>query len=154
MQPPPGLREQVHAVVESHRDTRGALLPALHDLQDQLGYIPADAVAMLAEDFNLSRAEVYGTLTFYRDFRDRPPAEHHVRLCVAEACQANGSSELVEHARASLGIDLGEQLHDGRIELGEVFCLGNCALGPSIEIDGRVHGRVDATRFDELVAPK
>jgi formate dehydrogenase subunit gamma len=144
------LADLVRAIVDAHRHDRGPLLPILHDLQNTMGFIHPGAISLLAAELNLSRADVYGVVTFYRDFRDSASA-CAVRICCAEACQAVGADSLARHARTRLDMEFGETTADGGIRLDKVFCLGNCALGPSVEIDGVVHGRVDSDRFDTLV---
>ncbi|MGO9933183.1 MAG: formate dehydrogenase subunit gamma [Steroidobacteraceae bacterium] len=131
----------------------GALLPILHAVQEALGFVPRDAVAVIAHELNLSIAEVHGVLTFYHYFRQQRPGRHVVHLCRAEACQALGGRALEAHAKASLGIDFHGTTADGAISLEPVYCLGNCALGPSMMIDEHLKGRVTALRFDALVAP-
>jgi len=147
-----GLADVVSGAVAAHRGEPGPLLAILHDVQRELGYLPREATALLAQELNLSRADVHGVVTFYKDFRDTPPARRTVRICRAEACQARGARDLVAHAEQRLGVPVGAAAPDGSVELGQVFCFGNCALGPTVEVDGRLHGRVDAARFDELVA--
>jgi len=147
-----GVADVVSAAVAAHRGEPGPLLAILHDVQRELGYLPREATALLAQEMNLSRADVHGVVTFYKDFRDTPPARRTVRICRAEACQARGARDLVAHAEQRLGVPVGAAAPDGSVELGQVFCFGNCALGPTVEVDGRLHGRVDAARFDELVA--
>ena len=142
----------VQGCIDRFRDEPGSLLPLLHALQESLGYVPPDSVPAIASALNLSRAEVHGVISFYHDFRQAPAGRNHVQLCRAEACQAVGARELEAHAGAALGIALGETTSDGAITLDEVYCLGNCACGPSVRIGDRVHGRVDANRFDELLA--
>jgi len=146
------LKEIVEAVVQLHRDRVGPLLRARHSIQDRLGFIPADAVPMIAVALGLSRAEVHGVIGFYHDFRDVAPGEHVLQLCRAEACQAMGARELEAHARSRLGVDFGETTPDGRVTLEAVYCLGNCACSPSIRIDDEVHARVTPDRFDALLA--
>src|SRR4051794_27470311 len=104
----------------------GALLPILHALQDEFGYIDREAVPLIAEILNLSRAEVYGVLTFYHDFRRTPPPRHVLKLCRAEACQATGGDALAAYAEAKAGIALGNTSADGKISLEPVYCLGLC----------------------------
>jgi formate dehydrogenase subunit gamma len=129
----------------------GALIPILHAIQDKLGFVPNDAVPLIALELNLSRAEVHGVITFYHYFRTQRPGRHVMHLCRAEACQAVGAVELEEHAKRSLGIDFHGTTADGAVTLEPVYCLGNCALGPSIMVDERLRGRVTPKRFDELV---
>jgi len=130
----------------------GALVPILHATQTALGYVPADAVPLIASELNLSRAEVHGVLTFYHYFRKERPGRHIVYLCRAEACQSLGAAELERHAKSRLGIGFHETTVDGGVTLEPVYCLGNCALGPSVMVDNRVHGRVSPEHFDELMA--
>jgi formate dehydrogenase subunit gamma len=131
----------------------GALLPILHAVQDAIGFVPPEAVEVIASELNLSRAEVHGVVTFYHYFRTRRGGRHVVHLCRAEACQALGAAALETHARKSLDVEFHGTTADGSITLEPVYCLGNCALGPSLMIDDDLKGRVSAERFDELMAP-
>lgn len=131
--------------------TPDALIPLLHAVQHRLGHIPPDAIRLLADALNLSRAEVHGVATFYHDFHLSPTPEHVVQLCMAEACQSVGCRELAAHAQATLGVGFDEPTPDGRVQLKRVYCLGNCAAGPSVRVGDRVHGRVTAGRLDALL---
>jgi formate dehydrogenase subunit gamma len=130
----------------------GATLPILHALQDEFGYVHADAVPLIARALNLSRAEIHGVVTFYHDFRTEPGGGRVVKLCRAEACQSMGCRSLEAHVKDRLGIDYGETTTDRRFTLQAVYCLGNCALAPAVMIDSELHGRVDAGRFDAILA--
>ncbi|MBN8761111.1 MAG: formate dehydrogenase subunit gamma [Thiobacillus sp. 65-69] len=132
--------------------TQADLLPALHRMQAQFGYIPDQAVAELARTYNVSRAEVEGVIGFYHDFRRAPPGRRRLQVCCAESCQAMGADALTAHAQTRLGVGLGETAADGSVTLEAVYCLGNCACSPAVMLDGRVHGRVDAERLDALLA--
>ena len=129
----------------------GPLMPILHAVQDELGFVPHDAVPLIARELNLSIAEVHGVLSFYHYFRKDPGGRHVVHLCRAEACQSVGATAVEAHAKRSLGVDFHGTTKDGAIRLEPVYCLGNCALGPSIMIDNQLHGRVSTQRFDELM---
>lgn len=135
------VEARVRSAVAAHRGDRGALMPILHDIQAEFGYVDKAVVPIIADELNLSRADVYGVISFYHDFREQPAAGTVVRVCRAEACQANGAAALFEHA---------EQVSGVTVE--QVFCFGNCALGPAVEINGRLVGRVDANRLDALLA--
>jgi len=128
----------------------GPLLLVLHAVQDALGYIPPGVIPRIASGLNLSRAEVHGVVTFYHYFRSHPPGRTTVEICRAEACQAVGSDALAAHAQKTLGVDFHATTADGALSLEAVYCLGNCACGPSIRVGGRLHGRVTPQRFDEL----
>ena len=144
--------DAIAEAIDAHREFEGPLLPALHAIQDRLGYIPPEAIATVAHALNVSRAEVHGVLSFYHDFRTEPAGRHVVRLCRAEACQSVGSEALAAHARARLGVDFHETSADGAFTLEPVYCLGGCACSPTMMLDGRLYGRVTPERFDRLVA--
>lgn len=148
----PDERSAVLAACARLKILPGALLPVLHAVQEALTYVPKDAVPLIARELNLSIAEVHGVVTFYHYFLQERPGRHVVHLCRAEACQALGSVALEAHAKAKLGVDFHGTTSDGAITLEPVYCLGNCALGPSMMIDQRLHGRVTAERFDALVS--
>ncbi|MHB8504765.1 MAG: formate dehydrogenase subunit gamma [Acidimicrobiales bacterium] len=144
--------DRAREVIDEARHQPGALLPVLHALQEVFGCVDGRAVPLVADALNLSRAEVHGVVSFYADFRSAPPGRYTVRVCRAEACQAMGADRLTRHATERLGVPLGGTTPDGAVTLEQVFCLGNCALAPSVMVDGRVVGRVDGARFDALVA--
>jgi formate dehydrogenase subunit gamma len=141
----------ISKIVRELKDRPGALLPILHGIQEELGHIPEDAVLIIASEMNLTRAEVHGVVTFYHDFRSHPPGRHIVRICQAESCQAAGSAALTDHARKRLGIQFHQTTSDRSCSLEPVYCLGNCALSPSVMVDQEVFGRVNAERFDEIL---
>lgn len=145
-------REKVLGVIADLKDEPGALLPVLHAIQNALGYVPPDAVPLIATGLNLSRAEVHGVITFYHYFRDTPPGRHTIHLCRAEACQSMNSRALEAHAKATLGVGFHETTANGAFTLEPVYCLGNCACSPAVMIDGQLYGRLSPDRFDELVA--
>jgi formate dehydrogenase subunit gamma len=144
--------EVIAAALAAHRDVPGALLPVLHAIQDQLGYLSADVVARVADGLNVSRAEVHGVVTFYSDFRTEPPGRHLLRICRAEACQAMGAEALIAHLQSRHHLSLGETREDRSVTAEAVYCLGNCALSPAIVLDERPYGRVTDARLDELLA--
>ena len=138
--------------IREHLDREGPLLPILHALQHEFGYIEEAAEPLIAEALNITRAEVHGVVTFYHDFRREPAGRHVLKLCRAEACQAAGGDPLVLRAEARLGVPMGETAADGSVTLEPVYCLGLCALAPSAMLDGRMVARLDETRLDALLA--
>jgi formate dehydrogenase subunit gamma len=129
----------------------GALLPILHAIQAELGFVPPDAVDRIARGLNLSRADVHGVLTFYHDFRTTPPGRMVLQLCRAEACQAMGCARLEQRLRDVHGAAMNATTADGALTVQAVYCLGNCALSPAALVDGRLLGRLDERRLDALV---
>jgi formate dehydrogenase subunit gamma len=155
LEPPSSLsaaeRSAVQEACARLKGLPGALLPILHAVQEALRFVPKDSIPLIALELNLSIAEVHGVVSFYHYFRQQKPGRHVLHLCRAEACQARGAQALEAHAKATLKIDFHGTTTDGAISLEPVYCLGNCALGPSLMIDEQLNGRVTAQRFDALV---
>jgi formate dehydrogenase subunit gamma len=127
-----------------------ALLPILHALQHEFGFVPPDAVPLVAERLNVSKAEVKGVVSFYSDFRTAPAGRHVVRLCRAEACQARGVDALAEHLARAHGLTPGGTA--AGVTLETAYCLGACASGPAALVDeSRLVGRLDVPAADALV---
>jgi formate dehydrogenase subunit gamma len=152
MEPDTRIHDAVTAAVARLKSTAGALLPVLHAVQRELGYVPPAAVPLIADGLNLSRAEVHGVISFYHYFRNTPPGRHTIHMCRAEACQAMNQRALEAHARRSLGIDFHQTTANGAFSFEPVYCLGNCACSPAVMVDGELYGRVTPDRFDEIVA--
>jgi formate dehydrogenase subunit gamma len=127
-------------ILARHAGRDGALLPILHDVQDQFGSVPPEAVPPIAEALNLSRAEVHGTISFYHDFRREPATKPVIKLCRAEACQARGVERLAPLFE-----------NDPSIEVETVYCLGLCASGPSAMVGTEVHARLDEEKARQLI---
>ncbi len=144
--------DTARAIIAGKQAVPGALLPILHALQEEFGYIDREAEPLIADILNISRAEVHGVVTFYHDFRDKPAGRHVLKLCRAESCQARGGDLLAERAETRLGVAFGDTTADGRVSLESVYCLGLCSVSPAAMLDGRVVGRLDDKRFDALLA--
>lgn len=148
----PVVATAVQNALLANRGKPGALLPILHSVQNELGYVPPESVPAIAHELNLTRAEVHGVVSFYHHFRTTLPGRTVIQLCRAEACQALGARALEAHAKQSLGIDFHETTADGAITLEAVYCLGNCGCGPSVLVGAdELHARVTPDEFDELV---
>jgi formate dehydrogenase subunit gamma len=147
--------QTVERLIAAKRHLPGALLPLLHDIQEALGFVPPAAVPLLATALNRSRAEVHGVLTYYHFFRQQPAGRHVLRICRAEACQANGAEALLEHARRVLGCADHATTADGAFTLEPVYCLGQCACGPALWLDAdELHARMTPEKLDALIADK
>lgn len=133
------------------KSKKNALIPILHIIQERQGYIPEYTVDLLSSELNLSKAEVWGVITFYSDFRLKPPGKHIIKVCRSEACLAMGGRKVQEHIKCMLGIDFGQTTHDGIFTLEEVYCFGNCACAPSVMVDGKLYGRAFPKRVDMIM---
>ena len=128
------------------------LVQILHAFVARYTYISKEAVIQIANELNLSRADVHGVVSYYHDFRTEPPGKRVVKICQAESCQAMGSRSLTTHAEKVLGITMHQTTSDGETTLEPVYCLGNCACSPAVMIDNDVYGRVDSNKLDALLA--
>ena len=145
-------RTAVTQIADSLKHKPGAPMLVLRQVQDTLGWIPADAVPLIAKVLNLSRAEVHGVVTFYHDFRHQPPAKNVIKVCRAESCQAMGAVALAEHVKQRLQCDFGQTSADRAYTLDAIYCFGNCACSPALMVNGKLFGRMTPARFDEVVA--
>lgn len=133
------------------KSKKNALIPILHIIQERYGYIPENVVDLLSKDLNLSKAEVWGVITFYSDFRLKPHGRHIIKVCRSEACLAMGGRILQEHIKHKLGIDFGQTTDDGMFTLEDIYCFGNCACAPSVMVDGKLYGRAFPERIDAII---
>jgi formate dehydrogenase subunit gamma len=139
--------DRVKAICAAHAELEGPLLPILHAVQAAFGYVPREALPVVAHELNLSRAEVYGVATFYHDFRERPAGARVVKICRAEACQAVGGRDLSERVLKHFGVDWKQTSADGRVTIEPVYCLGLCSVAPAALVDGEPHGRAEAAHL-------
>ena len=151
--PPDGVDACTAALIASHAARPGALLPLLHAIQDDLGFIAPESVGAIAQALNLSRAEVHGVITYYPHFRTAVPARHTLEVCRAESCQAMGGDALADHIRQRLGCEFHGAHATRAVGLEAVYCLGLCAQSPAIAIDGIAHARMTPARIDRLLDP-
>jgi formate dehydrogenase subunit gamma len=142
----------VTSIIEDLRVKPGPLMLILRRIQDEIGWVPAEAVSLIARELNLSRAEVHGVVSFYHDFRHEPPGRNVIKLCRAESCQAMGAVALADHVRRRLGISFGETSADQNFTLDAVYCLGNCACSPAAIINDELIGRATPERLDSAIA--
>ncbi len=143
---------RLSALISEHKHMPGALMPLLHAIQDNIGYVPESSYSQIGKALSLSVAEVHGVVTFYHHFRTHKPGRHVMQICRAESCQSMGSEALEAHAKKCLNVDYHQTTSDDAITLEAVYCLGNCALSPAVMMDEEVYGRVSAEDLDALIA--
>lgn len=142
---------RVGEILTAHNGMEGPLLPILHAIQAEFGHIPQAALPQIAQNLNLSKAEVHGVMTFYHDFREEPAGKHVLKLCRAESCKSMGADRVAAHAQKELGIEWHETTKDGRVTLEPIFCLGLCACAPAAMVDGKIVGRVDEAKLTAII---
>jgi NADH-quinone oxidoreductase subunit E len=130
-------RTRIAAEMEKYPQKRGALLPALHIVQEELGHIAPETAAEVAELFGIRPVQVMEVVSFYNMFFATPQARHHVYVCTNLPCSLRGARVLYEQLRSHLGVDEHGNTPDGRIHLGHEECLGACAYAPMMRVDDR-----------------
>ena len=138
--------EKAISIIAAEKEKPGALLPILHSLQDTFGYVPPETIELIADALNLSRADIFGVITFYHDFLTEPPSKRMIRICGAEACQSMGSLEIGRRAR-----EWSNRQPPGEVTLKPVYCLGLCALAPAAMIGNVMHARLTPEKFERLL---
>nr|WP_295740720.1 formate dehydrogenase subunit gamma [uncultured Acidocella sp.] len=137
-------------IVNKYLPIKGPMLPILHALQEEFGFISDEAMHLVARSLNVTRAEIYGVVSFYHDFRQAPAGRHVLKICRAEACQSVGGEAHAAALLQSLGLEWGETTPDGRLTVEPVYCLGLCACGPNAMLDGEPRARLDAQTLHAL----
>ncbi len=144
-------RAAIRARMEQYPDKRGALLPAMHLVQRDLGYLSAETQRELAELFGIHPIEVMEVVSFYNMFYDRPQGRHHVEVCTNLPCSLRGARDLLRGLESHLGIRAGETTADGRVTLGHEECLGACAFAPMLRVDDTYHEDLDLDRAVQIL---
>jgi formate dehydrogenase subunit gamma len=143
---------RVEEIIGQSRGLEGPLLPILHDVQEEFGYVPAEALPLIADALNISNAEVHGVVSFYHDFRRQPAGRHILKLCRAEACQSMGSDSISSSLQTLLGAGMGETSADGAVTIEAVYCLGLCSCAPAGMLDGAPIGRLNDERIIDIIS--
>jgi formate dehydrogenase subunit gamma len=138
-------------IIEQFKGVEGPLLPILHGLQEEFGYVPTESLPVIADALNISRAEVHGVVTFYHDFRKTPAGRHVLKICRAEACQSMGSDATADKLSKLLGAGFGETSADGAVTIEPVYCLGLCSCAPAAMLDGEPIGRLDDEKIVDII---
>lgn len=132
----------VDQVIERNQGQVGALIPVLHQIQEQIGYLPEDVQAYVAEKLNVPLSEVYGVVSFYALFNTEPKGKYKISICMGTACYVKGSGQILEEFEKQLGVKVGQTTEDGLFTLEGCRCLGACGLAPVLTINEHVHGRL------------
>lgn len=138
-------------IIEQHKNIKGNLIPILHEIQKTYGYIPSDSFEKLSRELNVSLSEIYGVITFYHHFSQKPKGKYNISVCLGTACYVKGAAEILEAFKAKLGIDVSEITKDGLFSLEVCRCLGACGLAPAILINDKVYGRLTEDEVERII---
>lgn len=132
----------IKQVCTSFNNEEGELINVLHQVQQKLGYLPAEVQELIAKELNMSAAKVYGVVTFYSFFTMMPQGENPISVCMGTACYVRGAEQVLDEFKRQLKIDVGETTADGKFSINALRCVGACGLAPVVMIGEKVHGRV------------
>ncbi len=150
-----GTKEQeakLMEVIAKHKESRGALIPVLHEAQEIYGYLPIEVQTMIAEGLNIPLSKVYGVVTFYAQFSLYPKGKYNIAVCLGTACYVKGSGDIIEKFKQRLGIDVGECTPDGKFSIEATRCIGACGLAPVLTVNEDVYGRLTVDDVDDILA--
>ena len=137
--------------IRRHGIGRSNLIPILHEIQEEYRYLPEDAIRNISEIMDIPLVDVYGVATFFTSFSLEPKGKHTVTLCMGTACHVRKSGSVLEEAKRFLGVEPGQTTEDMLFTLETVNCLGACAMGPIVVIDGKYHGQVTQAKVKKLL---
>lgn len=143
--------KKLDAIVEKYKDTRGALIQVLHEVQEVYGYLPLEVQRAISEKMNIPLAEIYGVVSFYTQFSIYPKGKYQINVCMGTACYVKGANEILDKFRTRLSIDVGECTEDGMFSLEACRCIGACGLAPVVTINDDVYGKLVADDVDGII---
>ena len=144
--------KKLDAIVEKYKDTRGALIQVLHEVQEVYGYLPLEVQRAVSEKMNIPLAEIYGVVSFYTQFSIYPKGKYQINVCMGTACYVKGANEILDKFRTRLSIDVGECTEDGMFSLEACRCIGACGLAPVLTVNDEVYGRLGVDDVDDILA--
>ena len=143
--------DKVASIIEEYRKERGSIIGLLQDISQEYRYLPEDVMERVSEELEIPLSKLYGLATFYKSFRLDPVGKHHVCVCVGTACHVNGAPKLVDTLERTLDVKPGDTTADQNFTLETVNCVGACALGPLVVVDGEYHGKMDQRKALKLI---
>ena len=143
--------KKLDTIIEKYKDTRGVLIPVLHEAQEVYGYLPLEVQRTIAEKLNIPLAEVYGVVSFYTQFSINPKGKYKINVCMGTACYVKGSNDILDKFKTRLSIDVGECTDDGKYSLDACRCIGACGLAPVVTVNDEVFGKLIADDVDGII---
>lgn len=142
---------KLQGIIKKHENTKGALIPVLHEAQELYGYLPLSVQKKISEGLKISVEEIYEVVTFYTQFTLQKKGKYQVQICLGTACYVRGASLILEELQKKLGIHVGECTEDGLFSLDATRCVGACGLAPVMMVNGEVHGRLTPEKVDAII---
>lgn len=143
--------QKLQEIIEMHKDTKGSLIPVLHEAQEVYGYLPMSVLKQISEGMNVPLAEIYGVVTFYTQFSLNPKGKYKINVCLGTACYVKGANHILDKLKEKLGLGVGECSEDGKFSLDACRCIGACGLAPVIMINDDVYGRLTPDDIEGII---
>ena len=141
----------VDSVIDKHQEKRTALISILHEIQDRYNYLPERALRRVASRLQMDLNDVYGVATFYKSFSLVPKGKHTITLCLGTACHVRGGPKILREVKKLLNIEPGQTTEDKKFSLNVVNCLGVCAIGPVMFVDGKFYGEMNSVKARRII---
>ena len=143
--------EEIDTILDRHRRRKTSIIAILQDAQDKINFLPQDLLKYIAERLELPLSQVYGIATFYRSFSLKPRGKYLINLCLGTACHVRGAQRVLEEIKRRLKIDAGETTPDLKFSLETLNCVGACALGPVVIINGEYYGKMNSSKVRSVL---
>ena len=143
--------EKTVEIAKKYKEVEGGIISALHEVQDEYGYIPENVQKYLSKELNVSLSEIYGIITFYSRFSLLPKGKYNVQVCMGTACYVKGAEAVLKEFKEKLAVEEGKLTEDGKFSLEVVRCIGACGLAPAIVVNSEVYGKVTPQKVDEIL---
>lgn len=142
---------KIDEIVARHRNQAGPCIEMLHEVQNELGYIPFEAMEKIAAATGTSVAEVYGVVMFYSQFTTEPKGKHVINVCLGTACYVKGAQQVIDKFSEILGIKAGQTTEDGLFTLDALRCIGACGIAPAVSVNGKVYPKVTVDLVPKII---
>jgi NADP-reducing hydrogenase subunit HndA len=142
---------KLQEIIEKYKNTKGALIPVLHEAQDVYGYLPMNVQKQISDGLNVPLSEIYGVVTFYTQFYLKPKGKFRISACMGTACYVKGANLILDKLKEKLGISVGDCTEDGKFSLEACSCIGACGLAPVIMINDDVYGRLNPDDIEKVL---
>jgi len=141
----------VDSIIKKYDEKKEFLICILQDIQTKYGYLPKDALTRVAEQLNIPLIQIYSVATFFKAFSLEPRGKHLINVCLGTACHVRRAERVLDKIKRDLGIEAGQTTGDRKFTLETVNCLGACALGPIMVLDGKYHGQMTTAKVDSIL---
>ena len=148
----PEQEEKLIAVIDAHKDAKGAMMPILQEAQEIYGYLPVEVQRIIALETGVSLEEIFGIASFYAQFKLNPDGQYSIAVCLGTACYVKGSGEIIEAISEQLGVPVGSTSSDGKYSIEATRCIGACGLAPVLTVNGEVYGRLTKADVPTILA--